>query len=121
GGFSEVMSNPASVGICLVRSQGFRRAERFAGAGTFFAFWGDLGQSRTAPKSSDYGYIERPHQSLEPTAGRSDDQFTTLLRSPTAQRSSRCRSDFHCAAIRSAVVWRAKRRRRLRKVFQPFI
>src|SRR5207249_8631259 len=86
-------------------------------------FWGDLGQSRTAPKSSArLRYIERPHQSLEPTAGRSDDQFTTLLRSPTAQRSSRCRPDFRCAAIRSAVVWRAERNQQcswLREVFQP--
>ena len=30
------------------------------------------------------------------------------LRSPPAQRSSRRRSDFRCAAIRSAVVWRAE-------------
>ena len=32
-----------------------------------------------------------------------------ILRSQHAQRSSRSLSDFRCAAIRSAVVWRAKR------------
>ena len=40
-------------------------------------------------------------------AGR-DDQFTTRLRSPTSQRPTRRRSDFRCAAVRSAVVWRAE-------------
>ena len=39
-------------------------------------------------------------RSLHPTAVHS----THGLRSPTAQRSSRRRSDFRCAAIRSAVV-----------------
>ena len=45
------------------------------------------------------------------------------LRSPPAQRSSRRLSDFRCAAIPSAVVWRAKRSQqcnRLRQVFEPF-
>jgi hypothetical protein len=41
-----------------------------------------------------------PNQSLEPTAGRRDEQLTTRLRSPLAQRPARRRSDFRCAKNR---------------------
>src|SRR5207248_7703881 len=51
------------------------------------------------------------NQSLEPTAGRCDDLLTAHLRSPTAQRQTRRRSDFRCIAVRSAVVRRVKRSR----------
>ncbi len=80
-----MMSNPCISRHMFGPLPRLQTSERFAGVGTFFAFWGDLGQSRTAPKSSArLRYIERPHQSLEPTAGRSDDQFITLLRSVSA-------------------------------------
>jgi len=45
-----------------------------------------------------------------------------LSKATTAQRSSRRRSDFRCAAIQSAVVWWAKRGQqcsRIRAVLQP--
>jgi len=43
----------------------------------------------------------------------------TLTWSPPAQRSSRRRSNFRCAAIRSSVVHRNSARNRLREILQP--
>jgi len=61
-----VMSNPASVGICLVRSQGFRRAERFAGVGTFFAFLGRFGSE---PHGAEVERTITVYRKTSPIAG----------------------------------------------------